>query len=189
MKTLGLSFFLLFTSIPAFSGTVNPPQGETAMPALYAPQNPVQEEKTIQSQSKSETKSGSKLDFGDYTSTTLAQKAWGSLAAKDLKAVEVYVNKADELYAKKAKEMQMGLKDYASGDNKNIFKYWALNDVGTAWFILGQAYQDAGKKEQATQAYKKVVNEYSFAQCWDPKGWFWKPSEAAQKKLAELGVS
>jgi len=133
--------------------------------------------------------SGSNLDFGDYTSSTLVQKAWASLAAKDLKSVEAYVNKADEFYSSKAKEMQAGLQTFATGTNEQIFKYWALNDVGTAWFILGEAYGNAGKKEQATQAYNKVINEYSFAQCWDTHGWFWNPTEAAQQKLVELGIN
>ena len=134
-------------------------------------------------------KSGSNVDFGDYSSSTLVQKAWASLANNDLKSVEAYVNKTDEFYSSKAKEMQAGLPEYASGSNDQIFKYWALNDVGTAWFILGEAYGNAGKNDQAAQAYKKVINEYSFAQCWDPQGWFWNPTEAAQQKLVELGVS
>ena len=32
----------------------------------------------------------------------------------------------------------------------------------------------------------KVIDEYSYAQAWDPGGWFWKPAEAAQKKLGEM---
>jgi tetratricopeptide (TPR) repeat protein len=133
--------------------------------------------------------SGSNVDFGDYSSSTLVQKAWGSLANNDLKSTEAYVNKADEFYSGKAKDMQASLQTFASGSNDDIFKYWALNDVGTAWFILGEAYQNAGKNEQAAQAYKKVINEYSFAQCWDPKGWFWNPTEAAQQKLMEINVN
>ena len=78
------------------------------------------------------------------------------------------------------------LKEYAWESKDKIFSYWALNDVGTALFILGEAYQNAGKKEDATKAYKRVINEFSYSQCWDTNGWFWKPAEAAQQKLAEL---
>jgi tetratricopeptide (TPR) repeat protein len=125
-------------------------------------------------------------DFGDFHSSTLTTKAWDSLTANDLNAVLAYTNKCIELYAGKAKEMQGSLKDYASGNDNNIFKYWALNDVATCYFIQGKAYANAGKKDQAKEAYNKVVKEFSFGQCWDPKGWFWKPSEAAQKELAQL---
>jgi tetratricopeptide (TPR) repeat protein len=130
--------------------------------------------------------SGVNLDYGDYSSSTLVQKAWSALSSNDLNGVTAYIKKLNDMYAVKAHEMQTSLKDYASGSNDEIFKYWALNDVGTGLFILGEAYRQAGKKDEAAQAYKRVIDEYSFAQCWDPQGWFWKPAEAAQKKLGEM---
>ncbi len=129
---------------------------------------------------------GVNLDFGDYTSNQLVQKAWAALAANDLNAVVAYVNKVMELYTPKAKEMQSSLKEYPWESKEKTMSYWALNDVGTALFVLGEAYRNAGKKEDASQAYKKLLDEYFYAQCWDPQGWFWKPAEAAQQKLGEL---
>jgi tetratricopeptide (TPR) repeat protein len=129
---------------------------------------------------------GVNWDFGDYSSSQLVQKAWAALAANDLKAVEAYSNKTVELYAGKAKDMQASLKEYPWESKEKTMSYWALNDVGTALFILGEAYQNAGKKDDATKAYKRVINEFFYSQCWDPGGWFWKPSEAAQQKLGEL---
>jgi len=129
---------------------------------------------------------GASWDFGDYSSSTLVQKAWASLAANDLNGVQAYVNKTLELYEGKAKEMQASLKEYAWESKEKIFSFWALNDVGTALFIEGEAFQNAGKKDDAVKAYKRVINEFQYAQCWDPNGWFWKPAEAAQQKLAEM---
>jgi len=129
---------------------------------------------------------GVSWDFGDYSSSTLVQKAWAALAANDLKGVEAYANKAVDLYAAKAKDMQSSLKEYPWESKEKTMSYWALNDVSTALFILGEAYQNAGKKDDATKAYKRVINEFFYGQCWDPGGWFWKPSEAAQQKLGEL---
>lgn len=129
---------------------------------------------------------GVNWDFGDYTSSVLVQKAWAALAANDLKAVQAYANKTVQLYAAKAKEMQASLKEYPWESKEKTMSYWALNDVGTALFILGEAYQNAGKKDEASKAFKRVINEFFYAQCWDPGGWFWKPSEAAQQKLGEL---
>jgi tetratricopeptide (TPR) repeat protein len=129
---------------------------------------------------------GVNWDFGDYSSSQLVQKAWAALAANDLKAVEAYANKTVGLYAGKAKDMQASLKEYPWESKEKTFSYWALNDVGTALFILGEAYQNAGKKDEAAKEYKRVINEFFYAQCWDPGGWFWKPSEAAQQKLGEL---
>lgn len=129
---------------------------------------------------------GVNWDFGDYKSSTLTQKAWAALAAKDLNGVVAYVNKNMELYAAKAKDMQASLKEYPWESKEKTFSYWALNDIGTSLFILGEAYRTAGKKEEAAATYKKLIDEYFYAQCWDPQGWFWKPAEAAQQKLGEL---
>ncbi len=129
---------------------------------------------------------GANWNFGDYSSSTLVQKAWSALAANDLKGVQAYANKCVTLYGDKAKAMQASMKEYAWESKEKIMSFWALNDVGTALFILGEANQNAGKKDDAAKAYKRVINEFFYAQCWDPNGWFWKPSEAAQQKLGEL---
>jgi len=130
--------------------------------------------------------SGSNLDFGNYTSETLTTKAWKALADKDLDAVIAYTNKCLELYRKKAVEMQKSLTEYPWESKEKIFSYWALNDVGTCLFIKGEAYRNAGNTEEAKKAYEDLVDNFYFAQAWDPQGWFWKPAEAAQSKLDEM---
>ena len=131
--------------------------------------------------------SGSNLDFGDYSSAALTKKAWEALEKKDADSVKVYTDKCLELYAKKAKEMQDSLTEYPWESKDKIFSYWALNDVGTCLYIRGEAFMNAGNADAARDAYKRLVDEYFYAQCWDPNGWFWKPAEAAQQKLDEMG--
>ncbi|MBE7159385.1 MAG: beta-glucanase precursor, partial [Rhodospirillales bacterium] len=63
---------------------------------------------------------------------------------------------------------------------------WALNDVGTCYFIKGQALESQGKKKDAVAAFKYLSDNLAFAQCWDPKGWFWKPADAARDKTKKL---
>ncbi len=125
-------------------------------------------------------------NFGDFKSETLVSKAWAALKAEDLEGVLVYTNKCLELYAEEAKKMQASLDDYPEGANEDIFAYWALNDVATALFIQGEAYRRADKKEEAMEAFKKLVDEYTYGQAWDTNGWFWKPAEAAKEKMAML---
>jgi tetratricopeptide (TPR) repeat protein len=125
-------------------------------------------------------------NYGDYKSSTLISKAWQALEAGDMDAVMAYTKKCFELYEKKAKEMQEGLTDYVAGENAEIFKMWALNDVSTGYYIQGEAYRKAGMKEEAKAAYQKVVKEFGYGQCWDVGGWFWKPAEAAKEKLAMI---
>lgn len=129
---------------------------------------------------------GMDIDFGDLKSSTLTTKAWGALSKKDLSGVLVYVNKNLTMYGAKAKEMQASLKEFPWESQEKIFSYWALNDVGTSLFILGQAYRNAGKNAEALSAFKQLVSEYGFAQAWDTQGWFWKPAEAAQQQIIEL---
>lgn len=128
----------------------------------------------------------SAYNYGDYRSVTLSTKAWDALSKNDLDAVLAYTNKNIELYGKKAKEMQESLKDYAKGTNDEIFSYWALNDIATSLFIQGEAYRKAGMLEEAKAAYQKIINDYSFGQCWDTGGWFWKPADAAKEKIAMI---
>jgi hypothetical protein len=95
-----------------------------------------------------------------------------------------YTKQCIDLYKDQAVKMQASLKEAAPKDTANQF--WALNDVGTCYFIQGKALDDQGDKKGAIAAYKVLADSLSFAQCWDPQGWFWKPADAARKRLAEL---
>lgn len=129
---------------------------------------------------------GSDIDFGDYTSSFMTTQAWKALADNDLESVLIYTDKVIALYGDKAVEMQNSLTEYAWESKDKIFSYWALNDVGTSLFIRGEAYKKAGDAEKAREAYKTLVDDFYYSQCWDPNGWFWKPAEAAQQAIEEL---
>jgi hypothetical protein len=83
-----------------------------------------------------------------------------------------------------AGKQQGGLTDFLPADKAH--GVWALNDVGTCCFIEGQAFEKQGRKTEAAAAYKTLTTSYRFAQCWDPKGWFWRPAEAAAGRLDQL---
>ena len=124
------------------------------------------------------------LDYGDYTSATLTGKAWGALQSKNYPAVMGYTNKCIDMFKAQAIQMQGTLKAPAPKEKAN--DYWALNDVGTCYFIKGKALDDQGDKKGAIAAYKFLADNLSYAQCWDPKGWFWAPADGARKRVAEL---
>lgn len=129
----------------------------------------------------------SKIDFGDHVSSTLTSKAWTAQGAKDVAAVKAYVNKCKELYQAEALKQQASLTEAVpTSDKDKVFAQWALNDVGTCYFILGQALEQAGDTKGALEAYKFLVEKLPFAQCWDTKGWFWKPAEAARTRIKAL---
>ncbi len=125
-------------------------------------------------------------NYGDFRSETLTTKAWGALKEGDLEAVLAYTNKCIELYTKEAQKMQSSLEDYPAGSKEEVFSYWALNDIATSLFIQGEAYRKEDMKDEALAAYAKVAKEYSYGQAWDINGWFWKPAETAQEKIAMI---
>lgn len=130
--------------------------------------------------------SGLDLDFGNMSSQVIVSRMWESLGKKDLPAVVAYGKKLIDVYGDTAKKMQGTMTEYAWESPEKIHSFWAVNDVGTGMFILGEAYRTAGKNAEAIAAFKTVVNDYLYAQCWDTNGWFWKPAEAAQQKIVEL---
>lgn len=128
-----------------------------------------------------------KLDFGDHGSATITGKAWASYAAKNVAEVKGYVAKIRELYEAEALKQQASLTAPVPTDDKDkVFSYWALNDVGTSLFILGQTLEQSGDKAGALEAYKFLVDKLAYAQCWDKKGWFWRPAEAARARVKAL---
>jgi tetratricopeptide (TPR) repeat protein len=130
---------------------------------------------------------GAGLDFGDRSSATLTTKAWKALEGKDYADAIAYAKKCVELYKDKAVEMQKELKEPVPTDDREaVSKKWALNDVGTCLYITGQALEKQDKGAEAIKSYKELVEKLPFAQCWDPKGWFWKPAEAAKGRIKAL---
>lgn len=129
---------------------------------------------------------GTAYDFGDYTSETLTTKAWRALIAKDHKGVELFTKKCIELYEEEAKKQQASLTNYAEKGKE--FNYWALNDVATCYFIYGQSLADQKRFQEAKSAYQRVMDDFKYAQCWDPQGWFWKVSEGAFKKIQNIAM-
>jgi tetratricopeptide (TPR) repeat protein len=124
--------------------------------------------------------------------------AWRALERKDLPAaieqaqatIQEWEPWALKLEDKKAKEVGHFVSyDGDPKQSKVIFNYWALNDVGGAYFILGKAYDAKGDYANAVRAFQQVVNHYPLAQIWDPKGWFWAPAEAIQSDFVQRDPS
>jgi len=123
-------------------------------------------------------------DFGDYTSQTLTVKAWKAWDRKDYQGVYLYTMKCIELWSQKAKQMQTKMSGFAKPGF--IPFYWAVNDVGTCYFILAMSYQQQGKIEQASRLYNTIIRDYRYAQCWDPIGHYWKVAEVSKQRLQQL---
>lgn len=134
--------------------------------------------------SLAEEPSAAGLDYGDYSSATLMIKGWEALGEGKHEDAVKLTEKCVELYEERARKMQASLSEKPSADVVN--EYWALNDVGTCYFIKGEALAKLGKKADAVVAYKTVRDDLYYAQAWDPKGWHWSPSDAAYPKIQML---
>lgn len=124
------------------------------------------------------------LDYGDYTSVTIMVKAWDALGEGEYADAVKFTEKCAELYEEEARKMQAALSAKPSIDVVN--DYWALNDVGTCYFIRGEALLKLRKKTEALAAFKVVRDDLYYAQAWDPKGWHWSPSDAAYPKISMI---
>ena len=125
------------------------------------------------------------LDFGNFSSETLTTKAWRASDAGDLASAAGYADKCIEMFGDKAVEQQKALAVPLTV-KEDIFTQWALNDVGTCYFIRGQILEKQGKGKEAVTAYKFLFENLPFAQTWDTKGWFWKPADAAAGRVKAL---
>ena len=124
------------------------------------------------------------LDYGDYKSVTLQVKSWDALGEGKYEDAVKYTEKCAELYEEEARKMQASLSAKPSSDVVN--DYWALNDVGTCYFIRGEALTKLKKNTEALAAFKVVGDELYYSQAWDPKGWYWAPADAAYPKIEML---
>lgn len=127
------------------------------------------------------------VDYGDHKSSTLTSKAWEALNQGNLDAALSYVSKCISMYEAEAKTMQASLSAYPATEPKEeAFKYWALNDVGTCYFIKGEVLLKKSDRQGAIAAFEACSRDFSYCQCWDPRGWFWRPGQSAKQKVVEL---
>jgi tetratricopeptide (TPR) repeat protein len=128
------------------------------------------------------------LDFGDFAPATIRMKASAALDAKNYDAAIGYADKCIELFSNDATAQQAALTAIPT-DKDTVFKQWALNEVGVAYLVKGQALEAQNKKKDALAAYKTLVDKFAYAQCWDPQGWFWTPADQARERVATLASS
>ena len=120
------------------------------------------------------------------SSSALATRAWDALRRKEYAGARQAARRCRELYRAQAENMQKALTTLP--DKETAPQKWALNDVGTCTYILGQAAEAENQREEAMTAYREVIDKYLFAQCWDPQGWYWQVAVAARERLTALAM-
>jgi len=123
--------------------------------------------------------------FIEHAWNDLKQKHYDQAAACAQVPITKWTRQADEQQAKAFKD---GCQQTPSAEEKESYfrLNWALSDIAAGWFIRGEALYGQGQWAQAREAYKKVIDSYSCAFTWDPRGWFWRTSDAAKEKYDEI---
>lgn len=111
-------------------------------------------------------------------------RAWESWGSKDYEKTFYHTNKCIEQYSEDAKREQASLSAFPS--TETIDQFLALNAVGASYFIQGEAYFSQGNVEDAKRVFDIAIQEYSYSQNWDPRGWFWSVKEKAQASLDKI---
>ncbi len=121
---------------------------------------------------------------GEGSSAYITEQAWGAYNNKELQASIDHAKKCIDLYLGPALAQQKQLTKPPEGEQ--IKRYWALNDVGTCYYIAGIASFDMGDWQQARYYFNFIVTNLKYANGWDAKGWYWSISEEASKRIAQI---
>ncbi len=125
--------------------------------------------------------------FGDMSSETLTAAAWENLQSENFEAAIASALKCIILYSDEASAQQAALDEMPT---ENIAENWALNDVGTCYFILGQTLGIQGMQEESESAYKIQASEFKFAQAFDARlGTYWSVSNSSRINLTNMGTN
>ncbi len=107
--------------------------------------------------------------------------AWGSLSKKEFEKVLKLTDECIAKFGEEAAKQQTSLSSFPPSQVES--PYDILNCVGVAYFIQGKVFLEQGEKEKAKEKFLVAINQFGFSQWWDPKGWFWRVAEEAEKEL------
>lgn len=92
-------------------------------------------------------------------------------------------------YGEAAVKQNQSLSEYVWTSREDILRYSMLNYLGEVFFLMGEASQRRTDHCQAKKFYQMIIDRFNYAQVSDPRGWFWKPAEAALQRLHEIEAS
>ncbi len=120
----------------------------------------------------------------EISSKELVRMSWEASGQNDLSKVLDLTNQCVNTYESKAKELHAKLNGFPQKTQEEEFQ--VLNDTVTCLFIQAEALMNHGKTEEAKKLFQKIIDEYKWAQAWDPRGWYWSLAEKSQSSLDML---
>lgn len=120
----------------------------------------------------------------ELSSEDLVRLSWEASSKRELERLDGLVSQCVAVYGEAARELQENLTAFPAMGQKE--KFAQLNDVGTCLFIKAEATMGSGKSKEAMEQFEYIISEYSWAQAWDPRGWFWSVAEKSQASIDVL---
>ncbi len=118
------------------------------------------------------------------SSQELTIRAWEARASRQYKEAIFYADRCIERYQKEAEKQQGSLEGFSPRGKEEQTS--ALNDVGASLFIKGEVFMAQEMWSEAKEMFNRIIDNYSFAQSWDPRGWFWKVAEISRINLEKI---
>jgi beta-glucuronidase len=115
------------------------------------------------------------------SSEELVRRAWEASHKNDIDKIKSLLDEALPIYGEEANKQEASLSSFPIRGQEN--NYQALNDIGTLYFIYGEALMNAGRKDESIAVFQKNIQDYKWAQNWDPRGWFWSTAEKSQSSI------
>ncbi|GEM_PF-1888913 len=104
----------------------------------------------------------------------LYDKAWRQSRA----TIHLWEEDAGRLEARKEKAVGGFLfYDGTVASFQRIHDYWALNDVAASYFVCAEICDREGRYQEAKIIFSHILKDFTLAQIWDKRGWFWTPAE------------
>ncbi|MFH1691541.1 MAG: glycoside hydrolase family 2 TIM barrel-domain containing protein [Candidatus Omnitrophota bacterium] len=116
--------------------------------------------------------------------SAIVAKSWEALTKNESDKVYAYAKEMVDSYGVQARQQQKSLTAFPAAEKTK--NYDILNSVATCLFIKGEALLKEDKTEEAKKVFQLILSDYSYAQAWDPRGWYWKVAEKAQATLDKL---
>ncbi len=120
----------------------------------------------------------------EISSKELVRQAWEASSQSNLPKVIELSNQCVMLFTGKAKEQASQLTSFPKRGEEE--KYQELDSVATCLFIQAEALMNQGRADEAKILFHQIIDEYPWAQAWDPRGWFWSIKEKSQASIDML---
>ncbi len=118
------------------------------------------------------------------SSRELVRMSWEASGNNKVDEVFRLTQQCFNTYGAQAFELNAQLEDFPPRDA--VVQYQVLNDVGTCMFIRAETLMNNGQAEEAIEIFQRIIDDYRWAQAWDPRGWYWSIAEKSQASIDML---